>query len=125
VKLLIDSHALLWWLTDNPRLSCAADAAISNPDNEVLVSACVGYELAYKQHLGRLPVFPDNLPRRLVKEGMAVMPVTLQHALSAAVLPGPHRDPWDRIMMAQAIGEGCHMVTVDAVFAEYGVPVIW
>jgi len=100
VKLLLDSHALLWWLTDNPRLSYVAEAAIANPDNEVLVSSCVGYELAYKQHIGRLAVFPESLSRRLIKEGMGVMPVTLEHTLSAAILPGPHRDPWDRIMMA-------------------------
>jgi PIN domain nuclease of toxin-antitoxin system len=123
--LLVDTHALLWWLTDNPRLSYAAEAAISDPGNEVFVSACIGYEIAYKQRLGWLPAFPESLPRRLEREGIETMPVLLRHALAAAALPGPHRDPWDRIMMAQALAEHCHMVTVDKVFAEYNVPVLW
>ena len=125
MRLLLDTHGLLWWLTDNPRLSYRAEAAISNPENDVLVSACVGYEIAYKQKLGRLPPLPESLPHRLRREGMQILPVTLDHALAAAELRGPHRDPWDRIMMAQALAEHCHVVTVDAVFSDYGVPVIW
>jgi PIN domain nuclease of toxin-antitoxin system len=125
VKLLVDTHALLWWLTDNPRLSYAAEAAISNPENAVFVSACIGYEIAYRRRLGRLPALPESLPRRLEREGIETMPVSLSHALAAAALPGPHRDPWDRIMMAQALAEHCHMVTVDKVFADYNIPVLW
>ena len=125
MRLLIDTHALLWWLTDNPRLSYAAEAAISNPDNEVFVSACIGYEIAYKQRLGRLPALPESLARRLEREGIETLPVSLEHAVAAAALPGPHRDPWDRIMMAQALAENCHMVTADKVFADYNVPVLW
>jgi PIN domain nuclease of toxin-antitoxin system len=125
VKLLIDSHAVLWWLADDSRLSHRAEAAITDPENAVFVSACVGYEIAYKQHLGRLPPFRENLPRRLQREGFEPMPILLDHALAAAVLPGPHRDPWDRIMIAQALAERCHMVTVDKVFADYDVPVVW
>jgi PIN domain nuclease of toxin-antitoxin system len=120
--LLVDTHALLWWLTDNPRLSYAAEAAISDPDNEVLVSACIGYEIAYKQRLGRLPALPGSLPR-LGREGIETMPVSLSHALAAAALPGPHRDPWNGIMTALA--EHCHMVTINKAFAEYNVPVLW
>lgn len=125
MKLLIDSHALLWRLTDHPRLSNAADAAISDPENEAYVSAVVGYELAYKQRLGRLPQLPEGLTRRLRRDGVDIMPITLDHALAAAALRGPHRDPWDRIMMAQALAEGCQVVTIDPVFSDYGVPVIW
>ena len=125
MRLLIDTHALLWWLTDNPRLSYGAEAAISNPENELFVSACVGYEIAYKQRLGRLPPLPENLRRRLQREGMEVLPITLDYALAAAELRGPHRDPWDRIMMAQATADHCQMVTADPVFAEYGVPTVW
>ena len=125
MRLLLDTHALLWWLTDNPRLSYRAEAAISSPENDVLVSACAGYEIAYKQKLGRLPPLPESLSHRLRREGMEMLPVTLDHALAAAALRGPHRDPWDRIMMAQALAEHCHVVTVDAIFSDYGVPVIW
>jgi PIN domain nuclease of toxin-antitoxin system len=125
VKLLLDTHALLWWLTDNPRLSYAAEAAISNAENDVFVSACIGYEIAYKQRLGRLPPLPESLAGRLRREHMRVLSVTLEHAIAAASLPGPHRDPWDRIMMAQALADDCRVVTVDRVFSDYGIPVLW
>jgi PIN domain nuclease of toxin-antitoxin system len=125
MRLLLDTHTLLWWLTDNPRLSYAAEAAISTPENDVFVSACVGYEIAYKQRLGKLPPLPESLSRRLRREAIEAMSVSLEHALAAAELPGPHRDPWDRIMIAQAVAEQCRMVTVDPVFTRYGVPVIW
>jgi len=106
VRLLVDTHALLWWLTDDR--GCPT---ISDPDNEVFVSACIGYEIAYKQRLGRLPALPESLARRLEREGIEPLPVSLAHTLAAAALPGPHRDPWDRIMMAQALAEHGHMVT--------------
>jgi PIN domain nuclease of toxin-antitoxin system len=85
----------------------------------------VGYEIAYKQHLGRLPPLPEILPARLRREGVETLPISMDQALAAAALRGPHRDPWDRIMMAQALAEQCHVVTVDAVFSDYSVPVIW
>jgi PIN domain nuclease of toxin-antitoxin system len=72
-----------------------------------------------------LQVLPESLPRRLQREGIDTLPVSLEHALSAASLPGPHRDPWDRIMMAQALAEQCQVVTVDRVFSDYNVPVVW
>lgn len=125
MKLLIDSHAVLWWLSDDRRLSHRADAAMSDSRNEGFVSACVGYELAYKQRLGRLPAFRGSLPARLQRDGFDMLPVSLEHALAAAELRGPHRDPWDRIMMAQAIAENLTVVTVDPVFADYGLPVLW
>lgn len=125
MKLLLDTHAVLWWLMDDPLLPARTRAAIANSANELLVSAAVSYELAYKQKLGRLPAVPEDLPRRLLREGMEALPISLAHALAAAALPGPHRDPWDRIMMAQALAEGCHMVTLDKVFADYRVPVLW
>jgi PIN domain nuclease of toxin-antitoxin system len=65
------------------------------------------------------------LPRRLQQAGIQPLPLSLDHALAAAALPGPHRDPWDRIMMAQAVAEGLTVVTVDPRFAEYGVSVLW
>jgi PIN domain nuclease of toxin-antitoxin system len=125
VRLLLDTHALLWWLIDDPQLSPAARGAVANLENEVFVSACSGYEIAHKQKLGRLPTFPESLLGRLRRERIAALPVSLEHAVAAAALPGSHRDPWDRIMMAQAFAERCHMVTVDKVFADYNVPVLW
>jgi PIN domain nuclease of toxin-antitoxin system len=125
MRVLVDTHAVLWWLTDNPRLSYAAEVAITDPDNEVFVSACIGYEIAYKQRLGQLPPLPESLPDALYRERIDTLPISLGHALAAAALPGPHRDPWDRIMMAQALAEHCHVVTVDRVFADYHVPTVW
>jgi PIN domain nuclease of toxin-antitoxin system len=124
VRLLLDTHAVLWWLMSDRRLPGTAREAIADPENELFASAVVGYEILYKQRFGRLPEFPD-LSRQLQREGIQALPVTLDHALAAAALPGPHRDPWDRIMMAQAIAEHCHVVTIDRVFSAYGVPVIW
>ena len=125
MRLLLDTHALLWWVMDDPRLSLIARAAISDPDNELLVSAAAAYDIVYKQGLGRLHPLPDSLPRQLQREGIAVLPISLDHALAAAALPGPHRDPWDRIMIAQASAERLTVVSVDPQFARYGVPVLW
>jgi PIN domain nuclease of toxin-antitoxin system len=125
VRLLLDTHAVVWWLLDEPHLSAAAKAAIEDPGNELLISAAVGYEIACKQRLGRLPQMPGDLSAELRRENMSVLPISLDHALAAAVLPGPHRDPWDRIMMAQARAEGCRVVTLDRVFSDYEIPVLW
>ena len=125
MRLLVDTHALIWWLHDSPRLSKIVREAFANPDNELFVSACVAYEIAYKERSGRLPPLTEHLSRQLLREGISAVPVSLDHALAAAALPGPHRDPWDRIMMAQAIAEGLTVVTVDPQFARYSVPVLW
>jgi len=125
VRLLLDTHAVIWWFMDEPYLSATARAAITDEANDLLISACVGYEIAYKQKLGRLAPLPESLPRRLLREGIGILPISMDHALAAAALRGPHRDPWDRIMMAQAVAEQCQVVTVDAVFTDYGIPVLW
>jgi PIN domain nuclease of toxin-antitoxin system len=125
VRLLLDTHTVLWWFSDDPRLAIAARTAIADPSNQLAVSAAVGYEIAYKQKLGRLPPLPESLPNRLLREGVGILPISMDHALAAAALPGPHRDPWDRIMMAQALAEHCQMVTVDKVFSDYEIPVLW
>lgn len=125
MRLLIDTHALIWWLRDSPRLSGAARAAMANQQNDLFVSACVAYEIAYKQKSGRLPPVSEHLPRQLQREGILALPISLDHTLAAAALPGPHRDPWDRIMMAQAVAEGLTVVTIDRQFSAYDVPVLW
>jgi PIN domain nuclease of toxin-antitoxin system len=125
VRLLLDTHTLLWWLIDDPQLSAAARGAVANLGNHVFVSACSGDAIAYKQKLGRLPTFPESLLDRVRRERIGTLPISLEHAVAAAALPGPHRDPWDRIMMAQALAERCHVVTVDKVFSEYKIPVLW
>lgn len=125
MKLLLDTHTVIWWLSDDPRLPLPARTVIADRANQLLVSAAVGYETVYKQSQGRLPPSPESLPLSLRREGVDLLPITLEHAVAAAQLPGPHRDPWDRIMIAQAMLEQLRVVTVDKVFSDYGVPVIW
>ena len=126
--LLLDTHALLWWLLDSPELSATARAAIAAPDQRVLVSAATGWEIATKYRTGKLPEARDiveKLPTYLRKQRFEVVPVTLEHSMSAGALPGPHRDPFDRMLIAQATALNASVATVDPVFADYGIRVLW
>jgi len=126
MRLLLDTHALIWWLADSPKLSRAARSAIADPRNTVLATAVNGYEIANKERLGRLPgKLTGILPQVLRRSRISIHPLTLGHALAAGQLPGPHRDPWDRLIMAQAMAGGLTVVTTDAIFRDYGVPVCW
>lgn len=126
MRLLLDTHALIWWLTDSPRLSRTARVAIADPDNTVLASAASGYEMANKQRLGRLPGrIAQDLPNALRHARIPVHALTLAHTLAAGLLPGPHRDPWDRLIMAQALTDDLTVVTVDPVFQGYALPICW
>ena len=125
MKLLLDTHTVIWWFSDDQRLPLPARSAMADRANQLLVSAAVGYEIVYKQRQGRLPPLPEALSPRLLREGVDGLAISLDHAVAAAQLPGPHRDPWDRIMIAQAMVEQLHIVTMDRVFSNYGVRVIW
>ena len=125
--LLLDTYALLWWLVDSPELSLTARQAMADPDRRLLVSAASAWELATKFRIGKLPQAEDivvNLPQYLRKQRFELLPISLAHALAAGQWPGPHRDPFDRMLMAQAQIEQALLVTVDPVFGEYGVAVI-
>ena len=126
MRLLLDTHALIWWLIDSPRLSQAARAAIADPQCAVFATAVCGYEIANKERLGRLPgKLTGILPQVLRKGRISVHPLSLEHMIAAVLLPGPHRDPWDRLIMAQALLDHLTVVTIDPVFRAYGVPVHW
>jgi PIN domain nuclease of toxin-antitoxin system len=128
VRLLLDTHALLWWLFDDPRLSSAARSAIAEPRSEVLVSAASAWEITTKHRLGRLPEagdVPSRLPQYLKRARFAVLNISLEHAMAAGALPGPHKDPFDRMLVAQARIEDLTVTTTDRVFQDYGVAVIW
>jgi PIN domain nuclease of toxin-antitoxin system len=126
VRLLLDTHALVWWLTDSPALSPNARAAISDPENEVWASAVAGYELANKQRLGKLqPPIAEELTLMVRRAGLPVLAVTLEHGVAAGTLPGPHRDPWDRLLMTQAHADRLRLVTCDPIFTDYAVPTLW
>jgi PIN domain nuclease of toxin-antitoxin system len=126
--LLLDTHALLWWLLDSPELSTTARAAIADPAQRVLVSSASAWDLATKQRIGKLPEAGEivaNLPAYLRKQRFEALAISTEHALAAGRLPGPHRDPFDRMLMAQAQIEQADVVTVDPVFRDYGVGVVW
>lgn len=126
--LLLDTHALLWWLLDSPDLSFNARSAIANSARRVWVSTASSWELAIKLKLGKLPFAADiveNLPRYLRKERFDILPIGLEHTLAAGALPGPHRDPFDRMLIAQAQIEGLQLVSRDAVFSDYATHVLW
>lgn len=128
MRLLLDTHALLWWLFDDPHLSSVAREAIADPQNGILVSAASGWEIATKHRLGKLPEAGDvsrALPRYLRKARFTELAVRMDHALAAGALPGPHRDPFDRMLIAQSRIEALPVVTVDGVFQDYDVSVIW
>ena len=127
VRLLLDTHALLWWLFDDPRLSSIARSAIADPQNEVIISAASAWEIATKHRLGRLPEAGDvaaRLPHYLRRARLSVLSISLEHAMAAGALPGPHTD-FDRMLVAQARVEDLTVATTDPVFRDYGVAVVW
>jgi PIN domain nuclease of toxin-antitoxin system len=128
MRALLDTHALLWWITDDPRLSETARRAIAGGDNEILVSAASGWEIAIKGKLGRLPL--PALPGAFISEQLRLnrftaLPVEMSHALHVHTLPDHHRDPFDRMLVAQCQVENVPLVTADADIARYDVRVIW
>jgi len=128
MKALLDTHAFLWWITDDVRLSSRACAVIANGDNELFLSAASGWEIAIKARLGKLHL-PDN-PVPFVFEQLrinAIEPLAVQmaHALRVYSLPGHHRDPFDRILVAQAQLERMPIITADPQVAQYDVEILW
>ena len=113
---------MLWWLDETELTSLSGDA-IADPTNDVSVSAASVWELAIKEATGKLRL-PGNLQERIEGEGFAALPISTTHALSAGALPLHHRDPFDRMLIAQATIEGLTIVTRDRRFAPYGVPVL-
>jgi PIN domain nuclease of toxin-antitoxin system len=120
VRLLLDTHALLWWLADDPRLAADARAAVASPESLVSVSAASAWELSIKEALGRVRL-PDDLEEQLERSAFSPLPITVAHALRAGGLPLHHADPFDRMLVAQAQLEGLTLVTRDPRIAAYGV----
>jgi PIN domain nuclease of toxin-antitoxin system len=118
MRLLLDAHALLWWLADDDTLAPDARALIADPESDVLVSAATVWEIALKQALGKLEA-PDDLVGVLRLIGFVEVPVIGVDGVVAAGLDGHHRDPFDRILVAQALRLDASIVTRDAVFARY------
>jgi len=124
-KLLLDTHILLWWLNNDRRLSETIRILISDPENLIYVSVASLWEATIKRKLGTLEFADELLFRELSKDDWQVLPITLQHALTAGSLPLYHQDPFDRMLVAQAIHEGLTLVTHDNWLKYYEAPIIW
>jgi PIN domain nuclease of toxin-antitoxin system len=128
VRVLLDTHALLWWLDGDRRLSQRVRHLIASDETIVLVSAASAWEICTKFRLGKLPgaaVVAADVAGCLAGQGFVPLPIAVNHAQRAGSLPGPHRDPFDRVLIAQSQAEDLPLVTVDQVFGTYGVKVIW
>jgi PIN domain nuclease of toxin-antitoxin system len=121
--LLLDTHVLLWWLADDPRLGRATRDLVADPDHLVVVSAATAWEIAIKKALGRLEA-PDELAVVLEENDFDPLPISVHHALAAGALPRHHDDPFDRMLVAQARLESLHLVTADARLGAYGVSLL-
>ena len=122
MNLLLDTHILLWWLANSHRLSSASESAIRDCE-QVFVSAATAWEIGIKTALGKLE-FRGDLQAQLQQNGFRPLAVTIGHAVAAAQLPLHHRDPFDRMLVAQANLEGLTLLTTDARLKAYGVPMI-
>ena len=128
MQLLIDTHAFLWWLAGNERLSRAARDAIGNQDNTVLVSAASAWEITTKHRLGKLPGADEvagNVIATVENHGFQPLAITVSHAERAGRLPGPHKDPFDRMLIAQALAHDLTLVSIESLFDGFGVRRIW
>ena len=128
MRLLLDTHAFVWWIAGNAALSTAAHAAIDDPANAVLVSAASAWEIATKHRIGKLSSAAElaaDIAGAIAAQGFTELPITIRHAQLAGTLPGPHRDPFDRMLMAQSILEGATLVSNEALFDAHGVNRLW
>ena len=125
MRLLLDSHAVYWWMAGSVRLSAAARELILDSDNVLMVSAVSIYEIELKARRGRIDLPPQELRAALRRNAVENLAITHEHAEYAACLDWDHRDPWDRFLAAQARLEGCALVSADGVFDGIGVRRYW
>ena len=127
MRLLLDTHAILWHTAKHPSLSTAAREAIVNPANQLFISVASLWEITIKVSLGKLtlktPV--SNVAKVYQGIGAVILPMTLDHALATGNLPWHHRDPFDRMLIAQAQYEGLTLVSRDSLFASYDLKIMW
>ena len=127
MTVLLDTHSLKWWLDDPAQLSESAKSVIENRLNSIVISAVVPWELAIKTNIGKLRVHGllANWVNKMIAEGFQEIPVASEHAIRAGLLPLHHRDPFDRLLVAQAQATGWPIISADTVFDHYGVSRIW
>ncbi|HMN47092.1 MAG TPA: type II toxin-antitoxin system VapC family toxin [Povalibacter sp.] len=127
MRLLLDTHAFLWWLAGDEALPARAREAIGEAQT-VYVSAASVWEIATKHRIGKLPgvsAIVGSLPTIIADEDFAELPISARHAEAAGLLPGPHRDPFDRMLIAQARIEEALLVSNEAIFDAYGAQRLW
>ena len=125
MRLLLDTHVLLWIFLEPNRLPPRVAEAIRTPRNEVYVSAVSTWEIAIKAGLGRVEVPFEELETTLADTGVVELPVTIAHTLLVRDLPDHHRDPFDRLLVAQALAEAMTLVTHDHAIRDYAIPTMW
>ncbi len=128
MRYLLDTHALIWWLNDNKSLSAAARAAMDDGHNDIFVSAASAWEITTKHRKGRLDTATGLLPdssEAVELNGFINLPITSTHMVRSAMLQGAHRDPFDRILSAQAILEDMVLITVDEKMSSFGAATFW
>jgi PIN domain nuclease of toxin-antitoxin system len=127
-RLLIDTHVLLWWLDGDKRLVRRPRQLVQSEDNEILVSAACVWEITTKARLGKLPgalAVAEDVPACIVSQGFSSLSIAVEHAQIAGNLPGPHRDPFDRMLIAQAQAERIAIISADGALDGYGVTRLW
>jgi len=125
VSLLLDTHAFLWWVGEPARLPANVRTAIADPATLVYVSAASAWEIAIKRAQGQLAISDEEFEYAMRENGFTELPVTAAHGLAAGALPPHHRDPFDRMLVAQAATEGLRLVTIDSAMAAYDVDLFW
>jgi PIN domain nuclease of toxin-antitoxin system len=128
MRILLDTHTLLWWLSDDPALSTQVRKLLARANNTILVSAASAWEISTKFRLGKLEGAADLLADfsgYLKRERFESLPITSDHAVRAGLLPGPHKDPFDRMLIAQAQAENLPVASTDAAFDGYSVRRLW
>ena len=128
MRLLFDTHSLIWWLVGSDRLPPAARRAIVDEANHKLVSAASAWEITTKHRLGRLPAvdeFVADIAGAIAAEGFEELPIGFGEAGRAGALPGPHRDPFDRMLIAQALARNLILISSESLFDQYGVRRLW
>ena len=127
-SLLLDTHTMLWFFWDDPQLSARAKAIIEDADSRKLVSIASCWEIAIKVGLGKLDLGEPSrsfLPREIARSNFELLPISLGHATMVEGLVAHHRDPFDRLLVAQAMTEGLPLVSTDGIFDEYGINRLW
>ena len=122
-RLLLDTHVLLWWLSDDSQLGSKTRQVIADPRNDVYVSAASAWEISIKRSLGKLTA-PDDMDSIIEDEGFDKLPISLFHGDQAGMLPEHHKDPFDRMLVVQAQSEGLVVVTNDEKITRYGIRVM-